>query len=437
MSWPPSPTRRFSIVAGVVVARDAVSNIVRQQADALERWAASTGTTAEVRIFTTSSDVDDSRIWITPEGTGLLRDDHFACSDLILYNFAIYYGLFDTIQLAPRSARVVVFHHGVTPPSCFPPHEREVIHRSLDQTGNFHTADLVLTSSTHLRGEILAMGIPESQVVRTPYWVPFVEDLPEMPRPWSRVELDLLYLGRFSPAKGLNELLDAIAIVCQRSNRPVRLQMVGSQRFSPTGYVASLRARAEELGITDQVKFHFDVPPHTLRQYLGMADVLLLPSHHEGFCIPVLEALSNGAFVITSDAAALPETTGGLGLLHPVGDAEAIADQITQFADGWLAGRVICERGEWSQDQWYQALCEHLAQFTRARAETNFVHQVVEELPSESVTSPLSSRWTQVRDTLTGGKAIAPYQKIDPERDLSQRLRDGFIARTGYGKFVT
>ena len=58
------------------------------------------------------------------------------------------------------------------------------------------------------------------------------------------------------------------------------------------------------------------------------ADVFVMPSHHEGYCVPVIEAMSSGCYVIGSDAGNVPNIMGGLGTVFPAGDADELARAI-------------------------------------------------------------------------------------------------------------
>ena len=90
-----------SLVVGCVVERDAISNICRQQMDAIANWARARGIPLQIRLYALHTDVSDSRIFRVPNVLSLVADDHFQRSDVVLFHFGIYYELFDAIQLAP------------------------------------------------------------------------------------------------------------------------------------------------------------------------------------------------------------------------------------------------------------------------------------------------------------------------------------------------
>src|SRR5206468_1149679 len=69
------------------------------------------------------------------------------------------------------------------------------------------------------------------------------------------------------------------------------------------------------------------------------ADALVMPSLHEGFCVPVLEAMACGLPVIASRSAALPETVGDAGLTFVPGNVDDLVSQIRRVIPG---GRGSC-----------------------------------------------------------------------------------------------
>src|SRR5579883_557320 len=92
---------RAAVVTGCVVPRDAVSNITRQQADALGRPGRVGGMRARVRIFCHGSPLADTRIRVIPDAARLAADPFLRSAELVVFHFAIRYPAFDAIQLAP------------------------------------------------------------------------------------------------------------------------------------------------------------------------------------------------------------------------------------------------------------------------------------------------------------------------------------------------
>jgi glycosyltransferase involved in cell wall biosynthesis len=140
--------------------------------------------------------------------------------------------------------------------------------------------------------------------------VPNAADHLAVPSPAPpREEGLVLFVGHLEARKGADLLLEAFA-VARRKLGSARLRFAGS---GPLG--RSLRARARELRLGDAVAFGAPRDDAELSQLYSSATVVAVPSRHEGFGIPLLEAMRLGAPVLAADAAALPEVAGGAARL--------------------------------------------------------------------------------------------------------------------------
>jgi len=91
------------------------------------------------------------------------------------------------------------------------------------------------------------------------------------------------------------------------------------------GYVASLHALTDELGIANDVLFVGRVPHDETVFFYRAADALVYPSFDETFGLPILEAMACGCPVVTSDASSMPEIAGGAAILSDPYDPASIA----------------------------------------------------------------------------------------------------------------
>lgn len=153
-------------------------------------------------------------------------------------------------------------------------------------------------------------------VIRNPY-----DDQTFKPQP-QRVTLgDLVFLGRLVDDKGVDLLIDALAVLGVRGIRPT-LSIVGTGPEE-----AALRDRADRLGLTDAVAFLGKRSGPALARTLAAHRVLVVPSRwQEPFGVVVLEGLACGLRVVASDVGGLPEAVGRCGQLFRPGSAESLAD---------------------------------------------------------------------------------------------------------------
>jgi D-inositol-3-phosphate glycosyltransferase len=114
----------------------------------------------------------------------------------------------------------------------------------------------------------------------------------------------VLYVGRYTPIKGLDRLFKAFRNLMHLSH--LRLIMVGGDgRHSPI--YRQLKSEATTLRIQHRITFAGRVDQETLPQYYSAADVLVLPSYYESFGLVALEALACGTPVVTTPVGAMEE----------------------------------------------------------------------------------------------------------------------------------
>ena len=125
-----------------------------------------------------------------------------------------------------------------------------------------------------------------------------------------------MFVGRISPHKAQQDLIKALACSRQVYDPNARLHLVGTSLG--TDYPRALERFASRLGVGGSVRMTGAVPGPVLAAYYQTADVFVCASDHEGFCVPVVEAMAKGVPVVAYDAAAVGETvrSGGLLLDH-------------------------------------------------------------------------------------------------------------------------
>ena len=136
----------------------------------------------------------------------------------------------------------------------------------------------------------------------------------------------VVWVGRLDGDKCPQEALQAFAKTLQKGGAQARLMMVG-----PYGDLTKDGAKAlvDQLGIADAVEFVGNVAHDELPRVLATADVFLLTSHYEGYCIALGEAKAMGLACVTYDLNNLTLLEGREGVLTaPVGDVDALAERL-------------------------------------------------------------------------------------------------------------
>jgi glycosyltransferase involved in cell wall biosynthesis len=229
------------------------------------------------------------------------------------------------------------------------------------------------------------MGLQPRQMAVIPHG-----NLPIAPLPLPPLRpLKLLYFGFIYRGKGIEDLLEALArlFVDKPALRPrVRLTLAGGSEpemaFGPSGsYLEQLRQRIRELGLTDLIGWHLDLPAGDIPHVIQSHHVMVLP-YRESSKLKLLGKLrgTSGALswatacgrgVITSDARSFAEEVShGNGEIYPQGNVAALKDALTrlceqpQLAQSWADRAAILGRERvWSLtakrfEQLFQQACE-------------------------------------------------------------------------------
>jgi len=173
--------------------------------------------------------------------------------------------------------------------------------------------------------------------VDTGHFYPIPED---EAREFAGVPADkrmLLFVGRVEPLKGIDSLLQAIAIL--RAQDPALgaalcLAAIGGEpdddRADETAEMARLQELRRDLHIEDVVTFLGRKAQDTLPYYYSAAEVVVVPSHYESFGLVALEAMACGTPVVASETGGLAFLVrdGETGFHVPTGDPEALAERL-------------------------------------------------------------------------------------------------------------
>ncbi len=240
-----------------------------------------------------------------------------AATDTVICHYSIQSPATAVFQRC--TARKVLLYHNITPAAFFRPFDTAVARQLEDARAALpalaREADAVWADSAFNAGELEALGIPDVRVFPLVF-APAAWDLPPDPvvrQGMSGPETKLLFVGRLAPNKAVEDLIRAFAWYHTALNRRSRLMIVGSDRSCPT-YFAMLRMLAGELDL-DRVVFVRYASPAGLTAYYAGAHLFVSASRHEGYCLPLVEAMYKGLPVIARRTGGVPEAMDGAGVL--------------------------------------------------------------------------------------------------------------------------
>lgn len=147
----------------------------------------------------------------------------------------------------------------------------------------------------------------------------------------------IMYAGRFSLEKGVEQLLEALKIL-KRKGFDFRVLMCGQ------GPLKDTVIKVVEDGKID-LELHGYVDQKTLAVKINQADVFVVPSLSEGFGFIAAEALSCGVPVVASNVGGLPDSVEGYGILVAPKDPRALADAIQEVRDHYREYRIKALQG--------------------------------------------------------------------------------------------
>jgi glycosyltransferase involved in cell wall biosynthesis len=333
---------RVALLSHNAQAGDAIGNQVAEKlAFFLDRG-------ADVRVFVESDHRlhpavrPYCRVLPQPELSGA-AGRFLASADLVLVEYGQNYQLLELLPLlAGGKGRILFDYHGVTPAEYWGVHNREAVEAGAQQRGLVWCADAAVAHSRFTCEELQkATHFPVERLFRLAHPVHPAHFGPGKPRQTLASSLGLkeafllLFVGRLAPNKRLPVLIEAVARL--RDVRPaVHAVVIGDAGDVYETEARRCRDLAAQLGVVERVHWLGRVDDDHLRDAYRSADALVIPSRHEGFCIPVAEAMACGLPVIAARAAALPETVGSAGLTFTPDDADDLARQVLRV----LAPRI-------------------------------------------------------------------------------------------------
>ena len=125
--------------------------------------------------------------------------------------------------------------------------------------------------------------------------------------------VNILFVGRIAPNKKHEEIIKIFYYYKKYVNPQSRLFLVGSYHGMER-YYANLERLVEELDLQDVI-FTGHVPFRDIITYYRVSDIFLCMSEHEGFCVPLLEAMYFDLPILAYNSTAIPETLGESGIL--------------------------------------------------------------------------------------------------------------------------
>ena len=355
-----SARRTIAIICGTVTGFDAISECALACLNAAIGPGISDKT--DVRVYCLDTNVSNSCIHVVASVQELVADPFYQCADLIIHHFGIMSELHLALALAPRSAYLIVQYYGITPPQFMTRQQQHVIGESFFQIGLFESADEIVVNSSYLADEVRRSGVSRPIRQLDLFGVNIGVDIsPPLLRD-GNLPLKIVYCGRFVQSKQILPLIQSLDEASPRLPK-IHLTLIGVTDHSDAGYLSEIRKAIATASFGATIELNLTAKG--VAAAIAGADLLVLPSLHEGFGMPVAEALAAGTPVVCSDAGSLPEVASGLALLFAAGDTAAMASALERALLARAAGEVLSEVGTTAYPTWREKAQVFAAKYSR------------------------------------------------------------------------
>ncbi len=305
---------------------DAVSNDARAIRDILRAAGYDTEIYAE-RVHPRLPEGEGKEIRLMPE---------LVPEDLLIYHAST--GTRLNFEVPSFGGRQMMVYHNITPPNFFRWYNNKARkNMEYGYEGIRFLADKMeycIADSAYNREELIRMGYT-CPIDVCPILIPFQDydrepDRETMERYQGDGKKNWLFVGRITPNKKQEDLISAFYCYQWDYEPESRLFLIGNASGMEL-YDARLRNYIRELGIEDKVVFPGHIPFPGILACYRLADVFVCLSEHEGFCVPLAEAMHFGVPIAAYGCCAVPATLGKGGLLLDSKKPELVAAAVNRI----------------------------------------------------------------------------------------------------------
>jgi glycosyltransferase involved in cell wall biosynthesis len=276
--------------------------------------------------------------------------------DVTMFHFALPSPMTGAFATLPGGR--VLQYHNITPAAFFAPYDPNLFRLAALGRRELQTlagrVDLALGDSEFNRQELEALGFAPTGVLPIAVNTARLTGAPRRPALEQILAdglINILFVGRIVPNKRIEDHIRLAELYKRNIDSYYRFIFVGRHDGIPR-YYAQVRALIDEFQmLPDRFWFTGPVPDEDLAAFYRWADVYVSLSEHEGFCVPLVEAMAADVPVLAYDAGAVGETLGGSGVLFAPKDLELAAEMLGLLVyDRAIRERVLAGQRRRLQD---------------------------------------------------------------------------------------
>ncbi len=290
--------------------------------------------------------------------------------DILIYHMSIGSQL--TYDIETYKCRKIMIYHNITPaefPAPYNAFTAAACSEGLEQVKYLADKfDYCLADSEFNKQELIRMGY-KCKIDVLPILIPF-EDYQKEPsvkvlRKYKDDYVNILFTGRIAANKKQEDIIHTFYYYKKYINPKSRLFLVGSY-LGMEKYYYSLKAYVDKLKLKD-VYFTGHISFAEILAYYHLADIFLCMSEHEGFCVPLAEAMAFEIPIIAYDSSAISYTLGGSGILLKEKDFKVAAEMINKVTEcKELRDVVIYNQNVRLKDFKHEAIKKQFIQYIEA-----------------------------------------------------------------------
>lgn len=277
------------------------------------------------------------------------RSSHTCPGDILWANYPRFYDGLEMFRNRYNKVFGIFDYHGVTPPELWDePVIKDILTEGVRKRNYCGYADLSIGHSDFIINELRDV-CGEQEIVKMPYAIDinrFARGDGEKIR--RKYGIDggniLLYVGRIAGNKRIDIIIKALKEI-RKSIPDTKFICIGNTNYPHNVEFQKLKDLAAREHLSDAVIFTGQVSDQELPDYYHAANIYVTASLHEGFCMPVVEAMASGKPVIGSNCTAIPETIGGGGLVFMPGDPHDLAIKVVNLLGDQNAYRKMTSVG--------------------------------------------------------------------------------------------
>ena len=271
---------------------------------------------------------------VSPSVRGEVRDLSAyapAAGDIAMHHYGIRSPASDLFQKTGGIRKILIYHN-ITPPEYFQGFDDVLVRDLREARGNLPAiagqSDAVWAVSRFDAEDLMASGVRNAQVFPLLFSGKPLDIAPDalVRRRFTAPLKTILFVGRIAPNKRVENLIHAFAWYHGTIDPYSRLVIVGSPRSCPR-YYTMLRMLVGDLDLAN-VCFEGFASPAGLVAYYDLADVFVSASEHEGYCLPLVEAMYKNIPVVSRAGGGTPEAMGGAGVLYQDLESRELAELI-------------------------------------------------------------------------------------------------------------